>query len=77
MASNGIRDIAEGIGEYIAHAEAYHNSLMKDSPRGFQKYIDRKVAEKGRRYNTLLNVETDGAELKATAENYRKARDGD
>ena len=49
MASNGIRDIAEGIGEYIAHAEAYHNSLMKDSPRGFQKYIDRKVAEKGRR----------------------------
>jgi hypothetical protein len=76
MASKGIMNIDEGIGAYLAHAKAYHDGLAKDSPRGFRKYIDKKVTQKGRRYNTLLNVELDPADQKAAADNYRKARDG-
>jgi len=77
MASKGITDIAEGFGEYLAHAEAYHNSLAKDSRQGFRKYIGTKVAQKGRRYNTLSNIELDPADQKATADNYRRGRDGE
>jgi len=51
MASRGIEDFGEGLGEYLHRAKEYHQEQGHD----LDSYIQRKVKAKGRRYNTLNN----------------------
>lgn len=75
MASRGITDLAEGYGEYIAAAQEFHGNRRKLS-----EYVFRKVAEKGRRFNTIHNGRLTAEELRErdeAAEQYRAAKDGE
>lgn len=51
MASRGIEDFGEGLGEYLVQAKEFH--AAKGEP--FQDYVGRKVKAKGRKYNTIHN----------------------
>jgi hypothetical protein len=53
MASRGIEDFGEGLGEYLHQAKKYH----KENGRGFDEYISLKVKTKARKYNTLYNTQ--------------------
>jgi len=74
MASRGIEDIGEGIGEYYSQAKLYH--LIRKGTDGIEKYVGRKVKAKNRRYNTVLNerLQAQGIE---TGYDYQRAKDGD
>jgi len=52
MASRGIEDFGEGLGEYLHSAKQFHH----ENGRDLETYISRKVALKARRYNTLDNT---------------------
>ena len=52
MASRGIEDFGEGLGEYLHRAKEYHQEQGRD----LETYIGRKVKTKARRYNTLDNT---------------------
>lgn len=76
MAREGITDLGEGFGEYLAQVREYHENL---SPGGIKGYMDERVALKGRRYNTIRNGEqqTEVAAIdKAAATAYRNAKEG-
>jgi hypothetical protein len=51
MASRGIEDFGEGLGEYLAQAKEFHAN--KGEP--FHSYVGRKVKSKARKYNTIDN----------------------
>lgn len=51
MASRGIEDFGEGLGEYLVQAKEFHAS--KGEP--FHSYVERKVKAKARKYNTIEN----------------------
>jgi len=53
MASRGIEDIGEGIGEFFHHAEKFH---AEHKGQKLEKYIERKVKAKARKYNTRDNT---------------------
>jgi len=73
MAREGITDLGEGFGEYLARAHRYHNSKDGGKDSGFKEYIAAKVASKGRKYNTIhhKNQAEDDAR-KSRAEAYRR-----
>jgi hypothetical protein len=52
MASQGIEDFGEGLGEYLHQAQHFHKVNGGD----FFKYISSKVRSKSRKYNTLDNT---------------------
>ncbi|MGZ8942395.1 MAG: hypothetical protein ACXW00_06455 [Methylobacter sp.] len=79
MASQGITELDEGFGEFLAHAERFHEHKSRKQGKGLRRYIQEKVSAKARKYNTLDNrdqkqLEKEAQELKQA---YRKARDGD
>ena len=51
MASRGIEDFGEGLGEYLAQAKEFHASKGES----FHSYVGRKVKAKARKYNTIEN----------------------
>ena len=73
MAREGISDLAEGLGAYLAAMDDYHAKHGK----GSAEYVRRKVLGKGQLFNTIDNRKTDVAELLDAAEAYRKGRDGE
>lgn len=76
MASRGIEDFGEGLGEYLQQATEFHAS--KGEP--FHSYVDRKVKAKARKYNTIHNQKNmlDAARrLAEEAEAYRREKDGE
>lgn len=81
MASQGITDLGEGFGEFLAHAERFHDTQTTQPGRNLRGYVAAKVADKARRFNTLRN-ETREAEHERQnrrhqqAEAYRLAKDG-
>ena len=82
MASRGIEDMGEGFRQYMQQAKAYHvtRSGFKPKPDGIERYVERKVKAKNRRYNTVLNTQPLPSELIKTAEDaeaYQHAQDGD
>ena len=77
MAREGITDLGEGFGEYLEHAKLYHNRQERFTGNFFGAYVDLKVKQKGRKFNTLNNIVTDKDELKQQATDYRKGKDGD
>lgn len=77
MAREGITDLGEGFGEYLHHARLYHDRQERFTGNFFGAYVDLKVKQKGRKFNTLNNIVTDKDELKQQATNYRKGKDGE
>lgn len=76
MASRGIEDFGEGLGEYLTQATEFH--AIKGEP--FHSYIGRKVKAKARKYNTIHNQKNmigAARELKEAADAYRREKDGD
>jgi hypothetical protein len=76
MASRGIEDFGEGLGEYLAQATEFH--AIKGEP--FHSYVGRKVKAKARKYNTIhnqKNMADASSRLAAEAEAYRREKDGD
>lgn len=78
MASRGIEDIGEGIGEYFHQAKAYHvtrSGIIKHD--GIERYVGRKVKAKNRRYNTVQNAQPLEYQSIEAAEAYQGVKDGD
>jgi len=76
MAREGIEDFSEGVGEYLHHATQYHAKKNEN----LQRYIQRKVKAKGRKYNTINNCENLAEtiqERKQRAKAYQSAKDGE
>ena len=76
MASRGIEDFGEGLGEYLAQAKEFHAN--KGEP--FDSYVGRKVKAKARKYNTIENQKNmvdASRRLQEEAEAYQRAKDGD
>ena len=81
MASQGIMDLGEGFGEFLAHAERFHNASRHGDSQTFRGYVTGKVADKARRFNTLRNqTRTSEAERQTLqhqrAEAYRLVKEG-
>lgn len=77
MAREGITDLGEGFGEFLHQAHQYHDRQERFTGNFFGAYIDLKVKQKGRKFNTLNNIVTDKNELKQQATDYRKGKDGE
>jgi len=77
MALEGITDLGEGFGEFLNQAHIYHDQQERFTGYRFGTYINRKVKQKGRKFNTLNNIITDKDELKQQATDYRKGKDGE
>jgi len=78
MAREGITDLDEGLGTFIHRLVKYHEMRDKSTLKPLEKYVQQKVAEKGRKYNSIDQRDLEsGKEIKAKAEAYRKARDGE
>jgi hypothetical protein len=78
MASKGIQDWGEGIGEYLTHAKFHFDMKGRRTGGGFYSYLERKLRLKGRQYNTIKNKAKDGseeAELTKQVAAYLKAKD--
>jgi len=80
MASRGIEDIGEGIGEYFHQAKEFHIIRSGMKYRGLELYVGRKVLAKNRRFNTVNNRKNhqgDIQEIADKADAYRKASEGE
>lgn len=79
MASRGISDIGEGLGEFLLHANDYHFIRTRELG-AMDRYVKRKVALKGRRFNTINNrMKYPGSihEQQEQAEIPQHTKDGD
>ena len=80
MASRGIEDLSEGVGEYLHQVKAYHVIRSGFKHDGMERYVGRKVKAKNRRYNTVQNAQPLPSELNKVdeiAKAYQRAKDGD
>lgn len=79
MASQGITELDEGFGEFLAQAKQFHAKKGRQQGKGLKHYIQQKVKAKARKYNTLDNRDKKllAEQAKAQAKAYRKAKDGD
>ena len=77
MALEGITDLGEGFGEFLNQAHIYHDQQERFKGYRFGTYIETKVRQKGRKFNTLNNIGRDDAEIKQHARDYRKEKDGE
>ena len=50
MAREGITDLGEGFGEFLAHAERFHDQKGQITGQGFHGYVADKVVLKGRNH---------------------------
>ncbi|MDP2242176.1 MAG: hypothetical protein Q8K18_18720 [Burkholderiales bacterium] len=79
MASKGIEDWGEGLGEFLANMKLHFDIKGRKTKTGFFHQLEEKLRAKGRLYNTIRNRAKDGseeAEIAKRAEAYRKAKDG-
>lgn len=77
MASRGIEDLGEGIGEYLQQAKQFHVTRSGFKHDGMERYVGRKVKAKNRRYNTVQNAPPLEYQSIAAAEAYQSTKDGD
>ena len=76
MARHAITDLDEGIGEYFAHAERFHEHKGRTAGTGLKQYVSKKVNEKGRKFSTIDNREL-ADRNQASAKAYKKAKNGE
>lgn len=77
MASRGIEDLGEGVGEYLQQAKKYHVTRSGFKHDGMECYVGRKVKAKNRRYNTVRNAQPLEYQSIEAAQAYQLAKDGD
>lgn len=82
MARHAITDLGEGFGEFLAHAERFHESYQRRSGKNLKGYVLDKVSDKARKYNTLENqsrakLQEEQSRIRSDADAYRKAKDGE
>lgn len=77
MAREGIEDLGEGFGEFLAHAEFFHDHERSGTEKGLREYVKGKVKQKNCRFGTTLNHSPNADEQKEKSDQYRKVRDGD
>ena len=77
MAREGITDLGEGFGEFLHHAHQYHDRKGQHHGKRFRDYVDAKVLNKAKRFNTLRNTQDDKDDRKVRANAYHKAKDGE
>jgi hypothetical protein len=80
MAREGIDDLGEGVGEFLHQAKEFHDARYDVPGFGFERYVEKKVKAKNRRYNSAnnrANHPCDTQEVVDAAEVYRKAREGE
>lgn len=78
MAREGITEFDEGVGEFIHRAVEFHKMRDKSALNPIEGYVKQKVAEKGRKYNSIDQRDLSSKEdLKEKAKAYRKAKDGE
>ena len=77
MASRGIEDLGEGIGEYLHQAKAYHVKRSGFKHDGMERYVGRKVKAKNRRFNTVNNVQPLLSDLTKTESAAQQSKDGE
>lgn len=76
MASRGIEDFGEGLGEYLHQAQEFHDSKGES----FHSYVGRKVKAKARKYNTIhnqKNMADASLQLGKAMDAYKRGKDGD
>lgn len=81
MAREGIKDLYQGQENFVTALYTYHASKAAYLGLTLERYIEEKVALKARQFNTMLNnpdfeQESEAARIKAQADAYRKAADG-
>lgn len=80
MAREGITDPIEGPGAFIRTAKQYHDNREYLTGLDFYGYLEQKVSEKARKFNSFKNMPADSnihpADA-AIAEAYRKLSDGE
>jgi hypothetical protein len=76
MASRGIEDMDEGIGEYFHQAKEYH-AVRSGKHNGIERYVGKKVKGKNRRFNTVQNPDGAPPFDEAASVAYRKASNGE
>lgn len=80
MAREGITDLGEGVGEFLANVEAHHWIPGHDKSHGLRRYVNQKVKAKGRRYNSIDNRKDNAQarhETAQAAETYQRMKDGE
>lgn len=77
MALNSILDPLEGSKRFLEEARRFHDIRGRYSETSFIKYIQQKVKEKGRRFNTLSNAGSDATTVRDEAKTYQTGRDGE
>lgn len=79
MAAHGITELDEGLGEFLAKAEHFHEHKGRKQGKGLKHYIQDKVTAKARKYNTLDNRDKKQLEKENQAfkQAYRKEKDGE
>lgn len=77
MAREQIEDFGEGIGELLRQMRGHMDIEGRPFDKGFDQFLQERVAAKGRLYNTLDNTrKLTPAELQASKDAYRRAQDG-
>ncbi len=79
MASQGITELDEGLGEFLAQAKRFHDHKGRQQGKSLDHYIQEKVTAKARKYNTLDNRDKKQLEKdnQAYSKAYRKEKDGE
>jgi len=78
MALYDITDLYEGFKKFIVEAKEFHDLRGQFTDETFISYIQKKVSEKGRHYNSISNqLKKDRATQKKDAEMYRTNKDGE
>jgi len=78
MALHDIHDPYDGFRRYMKAAKQFHDVRSRFSETTFHKYIQQKVKEKGRRFNTMINTPPkDSAQTRLDAKKYRTTKDGE
>jgi hypothetical protein len=76
MASRGIEELSEGIGEFFHQAKEYHAVRSGMKYRGLENYVGKKVQGKNRRFNTVQNPDGSPSFDDEASAAYRKASRG-
>jgi len=78
MALYGIADLYDGFTKYITEAKEFHDTRGQFNDEDFDSYIQKKVREKGRNYNTISNaLKKDHDTKKKEAKTYQSEKDGE
>lgn len=80
MAREGIDDLGEGIGAFLHQAKEFHDTRYDVPGFGFERYVERKVTAKNRRFgsvNNRANLPRDNQEVADKADAYQKVSDGE